>query len=190
MSTFGWVERSIVILLILSVIIGNVFGCSGGGCPYGEFECNDGKSCYTEDQKCDNKKDCADNTDEDEHHCGNFLIQAKHFIKYQNEFDSFKIRNAFQIQWINFSDRGKWPTFKDIDCERIPNQTDKDKYTLCYEVDYPGDGGKDYMLLEKVLGAFETYSGIMKEEQLEKVAFNLPDKEDNETMAGVSIHKI
>ena len=99
MSTLGWIERSIVILLILSVIIGNVFGCSGGGgCPYGEFECNDGKSCYTEDQKCDNKKDCADNTDEDEHHCGNFLIQKKHFIKYQNEFDSFKIRNTFQIQ--------------------------------------------------------------------------------------------
>ena len=46
------------------------------------------------------------------------------------------------------------------------------------------------MLLEKVPGAFETYSGIMKDEQLEKVAFNLPDKEDNETMAGVSMHKI
>ena len=72
MSPLGWIEKSIVILLILSVIIGNAFGCSGGGCPYGEFECNDGKSCYTEDQKCDNNMDCADNTDEDEHHCGNF----------------------------------------------------------------------------------------------------------------------
>ena len=88
---------------------------------------------------------------------------------------------------VRFSDRGKWPTFKDIDCE---DHTPDDKYTLCYEVDYPGDGGKDYLLLEKVPGAYETYSGIMKEEQLEKVAFNLPDKEDNETMAGVSICKI
>ena len=78
MAALQWIQRSIVALLVLSVIIGNVLGCSGGsggGCPYGEFECNDGKSCYTEDQKCDNKRNCADNTDEDEHHCGNFKFR-------------------------------------------------------------------------------------------------------------------
>ena len=91
MSTLSYIQRFIVILLILSVIIGSTLGCSGGGtmsssttppsvveeekCPYGEFECNDGKSCYTEDQKCDNKRNCADNTDEDEHHCGNFKFK-------------------------------------------------------------------------------------------------------------------
>ena len=44
-------------------------------CPYGEFECNDGKKCYSEEQKCDNVKDCDDNTDEDEHHCGKVITR-------------------------------------------------------------------------------------------------------------------
>ena len=89
MSTLRYIQRFIVILLILSVIIGSTLGCSGGEksmaeedkCPYGEFECNDGKSCYTEDQKCDNKRNCADNTDEDEHHCGN--------IKFKKSFSLY-----------------------------------------------------------------------------------------------------
>ena len=94
MSTLSYIQRFIVILLILSVIIGSTLGCSGGGksmaeegkCPYGEFECNDGKSCYTEDQKCDNKRNCADNTDEDEHHCGNFKFKQSFSLHIQTTF--------------------------------------------------------------------------------------------------------
>ena len=43
------------------------------------------------------------------------------------------------------------------------------------------------MLLEKVEDAFETYTGVMKIENLQKIAFNLPDTEDGETLAGVSM---
>ena len=83
-----------------------------------------------------------------------------------------------------FADHGKWPTFKDISCSE---QTNDRKYTKCFEVTYPGDGKKDYMLLEKVEDAFETFTGTMKNENLQKIAFNLPDKTDGETMAGVSM---
>ena len=58
------------------------------------------------------------------------------------------------------------------------------KYTRCFEVDFPGDGGHDYMLLEEIPDAFETYSGIFKEEPI-TVVFNYPDPEDGETEAGV-----
>ena len=43
------------------------------------------------------------------------------------------------------------------------------------------------MLLEEVEDAFKTYTGIMKNEKLDHIAFNLPDTEDGETEAGVSI---
>ena len=43
------------------------------------------------------------------------------------------------------------------------------------------------MLLEKVENAFKMYTGIMKIENLQKIAFNLPDTEDGETLAGVSM---
>ena len=75
----GWIPISTFLFLTLFMQQNVVFGCSGGGndnqgpnknCPYGQFQCNDGKKCYTEDQKCDDQKHCDDNTDEDEHHCG------------------------------------------------------------------------------------------------------------------------
>ena len=43
-------------------------------CAYGDYPCDDGKKCYTEEQRCDDRKDCDDNSDEDNHHCGIFLI--------------------------------------------------------------------------------------------------------------------
>ena len=57
---------------------------------------------------------------------------------------------------------------------------------MCYEVDYPGDAGKDYMLLEEIPNAFKTYAGVMKNEGLDHIAFNLPDRDDGEEFAGVS----
>ena len=57
---------------------------------------------------------------------------------------------------------------------------------MCYEVDYPGDAGKDYMLLEVIPNAFKTYAGVMKNEGLDHIAFNLPDRDDGEEFAGVS----
>ena len=56
-------------------------------------------------------------------------------------------------------------------------------------MDYPGDGGKDYMLLEEVKDAFETYTGMMEKEKIDHIAFNMPDKDDGETLAGVSMKK-
>lgn len=85
---------------------------------------------------------------------------------------------------LNLLDHDAWPTFTDISCSEHSNDP---KYTKCYEVNYPGDGGKDYMLLEEVEDAFKTYTGIMKNENLDHIAFNLPDTEDGETEAGVSI---
>ena len=45
------------------------------------------------------------------------------------------------------------------------------------------------MLLEKVKNAFETFTGIMKNEQIDHIAFTMPDTEDDETSASVSIIK-
>ena len=47
----------------------------------------------------------------------------------------------------------------------------------------------DYALLEKVEDAWETYKGYLRDEMNGEVpvAFSYPDKEDNETMATVSI---
>ena len=49
-------------------------GFKGISCPYGEHECNDGKGCYTNAQKCDGTNDCKDGSDEDNHHCGKIVI--------------------------------------------------------------------------------------------------------------------
>ena len=46
----------------------------GISCPYGQHECNDGKSCYTNEQKCDRSNDCDDGSDEDFHHCGKTVM--------------------------------------------------------------------------------------------------------------------
>ena len=48
------------------------------------------------------------------------------------------------------------------------------------------------MLLEKVPNAFETFQGKLKEERngTVPVAFNLPDRADGETEAGVSVFDI
>ena len=43
------------------------------------------------------------------------------------------------------------------------------------------------MLLEKVKDAFETYTGMMEKEKIDHIAFNMPDIDDDETMAGVSM---
>ena len=72
---------SIFIFLVTSDKWG-VMGCSGGGsgggstddCEYGKLSCDDGKKCYTEEQKCNGNKDCDDNSDEDNHHCGTVVI--------------------------------------------------------------------------------------------------------------------
>ena len=85
---------------------------------------------------------------------------------------------------MDFSDHDHWPTFTEIKCSE---HTSDPKYTKCFELNYSGDGGKDYMLLEEVEDAFKTYVGIMKNENLDHIAFNLPDTEDGETEAGVSI---
>ena len=83
-------------------------------------------------------------------------------------------------------DHDKWPTFADIDCSTA---TKDKKYTKCFKVNYPGDKQTDYMLMEEIENAFKTYRGIMKDERAGTVpvVFNLPDTEDGETEAGVSI---
>ena len=43
------------------------------------------------------------------------------------------------------------------------------------------------MLLEEVQDAFETFTGMMEKEKIDHIAFNMPDKDDNETLAGVSM---
>ena len=45
------------------------------------------------------------------------------------------------------------------------------------------------MLLEEVPDAFKTYVGVMKNEGLDHIALNLPDKDDGEEFAGVSIYE-
>ena len=76
-NNFRVMLGTVIFLLVLTLKNGSVLGCSGGGgknpkptvdCP--ENECNDGKQCYTDKMKCDGTKDCDDNTDEDNHHCG------------------------------------------------------------------------------------------------------------------------
>ena len=52
----------------------NYIGRSLFNCTYGDYQCNDG-GCYTNEQKCDGVPDCNDGSDEDNHHCGNALIQ-------------------------------------------------------------------------------------------------------------------
>ena len=42
------------------------------------------------------------------------------------------------------------------------------------------------MLLEVIPNAFKTYAGVMKNEGLDHIAFNLPDRDDGEEFAGVS----
>ena len=42
------------------------------------------------------------------------------------------------------------------------------------------------MLLEEIPNAFKTYAGVMKNEGLDHIAFNLPDRDDGEEFAGVS----
>ena len=74
---FGVILGTVVFVLVLSFENGLVLGCSGGGgakpnveCGANENPCNDGKKCYTDQQKCDEIQNCDDNTDEDNHHCG------------------------------------------------------------------------------------------------------------------------
>ena len=70
--------KSIIVLMSLSITLESVLVTSQRvQCPYGEFECNDGRRCYTESEKCDDFKDCYDNSDEDNHHCGKLLLQIK-----------------------------------------------------------------------------------------------------------------
>ena len=70
--------KSIIILMSLSIIMESVFVTSERvQCPYGEFECDDGRRCYTESEKCDDFQDCYDNSDEDNHHCGKLLQRVK-----------------------------------------------------------------------------------------------------------------
>ena len=47
-------------------------------CDPGTHECNDGSGCYTDDQQCNDVRDCNDGSDEDNHHCGklNYVIKA------------------------------------------------------------------------------------------------------------------
>ena len=42
------------------------------------------------------------------------------------------------------------------------------------------------MLLEELQDAFLTFTGMMEKEKIQ-IVFNMPDKDDNETLAGVSI---
>ena len=80
-------------------------------------------------------------------------------------------------------DHDNWPTFKTVSCNTF---TQEGNYSRCYEVNFPGDRGKDYMLLEEVPNAFKTFEGILKEDMV-PVAFNDPDVDDGETKAGVRI---
>ena len=90
MDTFQWIIRSIAILFFMSITLDVALACSppkkdttkgdttkgdGFQCTgkYGELQCNEEKWCYSDDQKCNGKKDCPDGTDEDNHHCGNIL---------------------------------------------------------------------------------------------------------------------
>ena len=47
-------------------------------CDPGTHECNDGSGCYTDDQQCNDVRDCNDGSDEDNHHCGklNYVTKA------------------------------------------------------------------------------------------------------------------
>jgi hypothetical protein len=91
-------------IFLVTIEKGIVLGCSGGGssdvsCKYGDFPCDDGKKCYTEKEKCDGTKHCADNSDEDNHHCGKFMmsIRKEYCTKYFNVFylyeDKYRILN-------------------------------------------------------------------------------------------------
>ena len=76
----GLISHLVVFCLLTIFVEQNVVsGCSGGPsgtCPYGEFLCNDLKGCYKEDEKCNNKKDCSDGSDEDNHHCGKVTLSC------------------------------------------------------------------------------------------------------------------
>ena len=87
--------------------------------------------------------------------------------------------------YILFPDKA-YPTFENVSCATLSVDA---KYTLCFEVAFPGDTATDYALLEKVPNAWETYTGKFKEEMNGEVplAFNYPDPEDGETKAVVSI---
>ena len=84
-----------VLIFLVTIEKDVVLGCSGGpstavstdvSCEYGDFSCDDGKSCYTEQQKCDGTKHCADNTDEDNHHCGKFIVSINYLKKYRTKY--------------------------------------------------------------------------------------------------------
>ena len=72
------VAASIFLFLVTiekRVVLGGYRGGTFGvNCKYGDYLCDDGKKCYSDAQKCDTKKDCDDNTDEDVHHCGKLLV--------------------------------------------------------------------------------------------------------------------
>ena len=82
MKIFGSLSRIVAVsifIFLLTLEKGVVFGGYRRGtfevfCKYGDYPCDDGKKCYSEAQKCDAKKDCDDNSDEDVHHCGKVLM--------------------------------------------------------------------------------------------------------------------
>ena len=91
-GSLAQVVAASILIFLVTIEKGVVLGCSGGGdvsCKYGDFPCDDGKKCYSAEQKCDNKKDCADNSDEDIHHCGKFMMSINYLEKIlQNFFSS------------------------------------------------------------------------------------------------------
>ena len=84
-----------VLIFLVTIEKDVVLGCSGGPSKagsiictgkYGEFPCDDGKSCYTDKEKCDGTIHCADSSDEDNHHCGKFIVSINDLKKYRTKY--------------------------------------------------------------------------------------------------------
>ena len=85
----------------------------------------------------------------------------------------------------------EYPNIKKVSCYEAGH----DNYDLCLKIKFPKTSDHaekmDYGLLNRMYGNLShTYQGYLKKENVTKILYTTPDKEDGEDKAVVHIYKI